>query len=184
MSYLNEEGLNLLMRKVINNIGDTTKLETDAKSSVVAAINELCNAIFDTEQDINSWQDSNITSGTCNALTVANDGTVITCTSYGIKYSEDNGKTWQYSNTTSGIYHAFTVANYRTVIAGSYYNGIKYSEDNGKTWQDSNITRGDYNTFIIANDGTVIAGTDTGIKYCPVTKIPKWEANNSAIEGN
>ena len=126
--YVDDKGAESLMKEVKGKIGNLATLDTDNKSSVVAAINELYNAMFTTKLDVSNWQDSSITIGGYHAFTVANDGTVIAgSNNTGIKYSEDNGKTWQDSNITSGDYIALIVANDGTVIAGSDDDtGIKY----------------------------------------------------------
>ena len=156
---------------------DRTKLKTTDKTSLVDAINELYYAVFNVSYDMSAWQDSNVTSGDYLALAVASDGTiVIGSTDVGIKYSTDNGKTWQNSSITSGSYQAFAVASDGTIVVSSDDSGIKYSSDNGKTWQNSSITSGNYLALAVAQDGTLVAGSTTGIKYCPVTKTPKWES--------
>ena len=116
------------------------------------------------------WNDTNITDGKYNCITVANDGTLVAGSNdNGIKYSDDNGKTWNNSNITSGNYECITLAKDGRLVAGGGNGGkgIKYSDDNGITWNDSNITSGNYRCITLAKNGTLVAGNfgGNGIKY-------------------
>ncbi len=115
-----------------------------------------------------TWNNSNITSGSYNCITIANDGRLVAGSNdnTGIQYSDDNGKTWTNSNINSGSYLCIILTNDGTLVASGGGRGIQYSNDNGITWNNSNIYYGYYKCITLANNGRLVAGSwDNGIKY-------------------
>jgi len=189
--FLDKAGLQILAAKIKEaadssaSVGDLSSLDTDSKTDIVSAINELYDAMFDVSyiRDPSAWQDSNVTSDSWYTPVELSDGTLVAGStgSSGIKYSTDKGATWQDSNVTSSSWYTPVELSDGTLVAGSIgSSGIKYSTDKGATWQDSNVTSSSWYTPVELSDGTLVVGSSNklGIKYCASIKkaTPKWES--------
>ena len=93
--FLDKAGLQILAAKIKEaadssaSVGDLSSLDTDSKTDIVSAINELYDAMFDVSyvSDVATWQDSNVTSGWYTPVELS-DGTLVASSggSSGIKY--------------------------------------------------------------------------------------------------
>ena len=168
--------------------GDKELLNTTDKSTLVAAVNELFDAIFDvTITHIyagEDWQSSNFTDIATQVNFIEANNTVVAFgfTNAGIKYSTDNGVTWQASNITTGQYlHVFRASNGTLITSDAYNNrNIKYSTDNGVTWQTSINSTYLHVAYFIETDTHVLVASGSplyGIVYSTDSGVT-WQYSN------
>lgn len=155
-------------------------LNTTDKSTLVNAVNELFDSIFDYTTTY-IFYDSDIVTNTYGfAILECNNNILLAYQSRGgmgggILYSTDYGATWQSSNITTGAYTVKKLISGTLLAynAGSYAQYVYRSTDNGITWQQVDNLGYAQRTITEINTGKLLmtgyaSTTDSagiGIKY-------------------
>lgn len=177
--------------------GDKEVLDTTDKSTLVAAINELYNSIFDVTVSGATWDalTDNLYHITKiiqvgNVLLGTNTGSISSSnTNYdGIWRSVDGGTTWAHTLAVANYFKLVYTSN-RTIVAvccGAYdasaKTGVWRSTDLGATWtQVTGIPGNHFYTISVLSDDTLITSSAGNGTYYSIDDGITWTLSNNAV---
>lgn len=116
--------------------------------------------------DILTWNPSNLTSNFCVSLSNTNGiaGSTSGTTGSGIYYTITSGQTWIVSNVTSGKFNSVYLSGNLGIACSASNKGIYYTSNSGETWTQSNINTGIFRSAMISGTNAVAgSGSNSNI---------------------
>ncbi len=140
-------------------------------SVVISGNNVLAGAsggVFYSTDNGDSWQPSNLTSGSVIEMAVTTDYVYAVLQSDGVYRSSDDGVTWTFSFTPPSIFFTGLTALDNSAYTCAFDLGIYFTTDQGNIWLPAGFPSGasGYTVeFIPAEPGMVLAGTNLEPNY-------------------